>query len=166
MNLGGVEGHWAVLHEAVNKETGLDPAVISIGLLGDRVLGAANKGPFALVGMAKSTEVFILDEAEALHSVFTAVVSGEVIGDVGVKVCDGGGHEVDGKACPMIAIPVEGKEEFAVSEGRAVGELVAPACEPSFDEMEGVLGGVGVLGSLRGWVYQLSPDEGAKTVAA
>ena len=77
--------------------------------------------------------MFILDELEALNGVFTAIFAGGVIGDVGVEVGDGGGREVDSKADPMIAIPVRGKEAFAVVEGCTVRKLLAPACEPPFN---------------------------------
>ena len=136
MDLGGGEGHWAASHEAVDEETGVHPAVVSIGLLGNRVLGAAMEGPGALVGAVEGSEVFVEEELETLLRVFPAEFADGVVRDLGVKVCDGIGCKVDGEARPMVAILVNGKEEFAVTEGRTLGELVSPPCEPSFDKME------------------------------
>ena len=64
----------------------------------------------------------------------------------------------------MSAVPVEGEEKFPVGKGGALGELVPPACEPAFQEVEGVLE-AGRRGALRGRLDHLCPDKGTETVA-
>ena len=56
----------AALHEAVGKQTCIYSTVIIVGLLRDGVLGAANDGPLAGIWCVVSSEVFILEEAEAI----------------------------------------------------------------------------------------------------
>ena len=136
MDLGGREGHWAVLHEAVDEEADVDSAVVSVGLLGYSLLCAAYKGPGAVIGPLESSDVFVLDELEALCGVFAAVFFGQVVGDMGVKVCDRGCCEVDGQAGPVVTVPVKWEEQFTVMKGCSIGELVPPACEPAAKELE------------------------------
>ena len=122
----------AVLHEAVRKKACVDSTVVTIGLLWDRGLSAADEGPEAFIRMVESSEMFVSEEGKHLFGIFEAVVPWEVVGDPGVEICDGFGGGVGCDAGPVVAIPVEGKDESPVAEGGSVGELVAPAVEPSF----------------------------------
>ena len=108
--------------------------------------------------------MLILEEAEALGSILLAIfdVVSYSVRNVGVQIGDRGGSEIDGQACPVVAVPVDGDHEVAVCQGGAVGELVSPAGEPAFDEIEGVVEpGSGRSGG--GWEFsdELRPDEGA-----
>ena len=105
--------------------------------------------------------MFIEEEFEALFCVLPAEFADGVFRDVGVQVCDVSGWKVNGKACPVIAVSMDGKEEVAVAERCALGKLVAPTCEPLFNKMEGVLR-FGV--ALRSGLDHLCPYEQAKTV--
>ena len=89
MDLSWGEGHWAASHEAVDEQTGVYPTVVAVGLLGYRVLGASNEGPGSLVGAVEGSVVFIEEEFETLLGVLPAEFTDGVVGDFGVKVCDG-----------------------------------------------------------------------------
>ena len=45
VDLGGSEGHRALLHEAVHEEADVYPAVVAVGLLGYGLPCAADEGP-------------------------------------------------------------------------------------------------------------------------
>ena len=110
--------------------------------------------------------MFVSDESESQFSIFSAVLSYEVFGDIGVHIRDGDHVEIDRHTRPVIAIAVEGEEESAVGEGRTMGELLAPPSEPPGDEVEGVLGwGVAAAQGIQGLVYHLCPNEGVEAVA-
>ena len=63
----------------------------------------------------------------------------------------------------MVAISMDREEEVAEVKRHALGELVAPAYEPSFEKVEGVLE---FGAALRSGLHHLCPYKRAETVAA
>ena len=61
-----------------------------------------------------SSKVFILEEAEAMGGVVVVVFALEVIGDMRVKVSNGGGLKINGNTCPMVVVPVEGEDQLPI----------------------------------------------------
>ena len=121
------EAQGVVLHYGVSIETDVDPTVKTVRLLGYGHFGAAEERPLTRIRLLMDAFVFLVDEVEALGGKFMAVFSGDIFGDVGIKVGDGGGGQVEHQAGPVVAVSVEGHQEPSVREEGAGNGIGGPS---------------------------------------